>query len=92
MEIGLGKLDLLVGFAVHEAEGLAGIVKELHDLLIDVDVFDAISGVAGEFDNRAGTEVLDFDFGDHLPHSGFVKEDVEDLIEIAFIDEVIARP
>ena len=82
---------LLVGGRIHEVVGLAVVIEVGHGLLVDVDVLHAISRVAGQFGDGSGPHVLDFDLGDHLPHCGLVEEDVDNLVQIAFVEEVIAR-
>ena len=64
----------------------------MHDLLVDVNILDPIAGVAGEFGDGTSAKVLDFDLGDHLSHRGFVEKDVDDAVEVSFVDEVIPGP
>jgi hypothetical protein len=60
-EVLLRKLDLIVGFRIHEDQGRATIIEVLHGSLVDRNDFDVVTAVAGDFDDGAGADIPHFD-------------------------------
>ena len=64
---------MLIGFAIHENESVAGLVKELHIRLEDLCFLERIVALEGSVERRAAQKVLQLADVHGVPLSGLLE-------------------